>query len=182
MASELLSFRLSGSELEWLKNQQEEGETLNLTAKRILLGLMDRTVDTPVYTSVDTPVYTPVDTQTLKEEIKAEILETINELIQPIKEALIEDREKLGRLGDTVNDLVEKTVDSDVYTPVDTQVDIQIDTQVDIPDKPLESNTIVELRAMAKGLGIPFKSRDNKEKLIKLISDRKSLTPQHHEP
>lgn len=170
MASELLSFRLSGSELEWLKSQQEEGETLNLTAKRVLLGLMNRTVDTPVYTTVDTPVYTSVDTQTIKEEIKAEILETINQLIEPIKEALIEDREKLERLANTVNDLVENTTPP---TPVDTQVD----TQVDIPNKPLKSNTLVELRVMAKELGIPFKSRDSKDKLIKLISDRKSFTP-----
>lgn len=41
MASELISFRLSNTELEWLREQCEDGESLNLAAKRLLLSLED---------------------------------------------------------------------------------------------------------------------------------------------
>ncbi|MFM6396587.1 MAG: hypothetical protein ACKPFF_07865, partial [Planktothrix sp.] len=65
---------------------------------------------------------------------------------------------------------------------VDTPVDSIVDTPVYTPDK-LEAKTIIQLRAMAKDLEIPFKVRDNKAKLISMISDRKSsIPPHHHEP
>jgi hypothetical protein len=99
MATELLSFRLSGDELEWLKSQQQEGETLNLTAKRLLLETMKQTVDTPV------------------------------------------------------------------------------DSIVDTPEKPLDNYTVIELRNMAKSLGIPYKVRDSKAVLVREISASKSTLP-----
>ncbi len=46
MASELIQFRLSGKRLEALQSKQEEGESLNLTAQRVIKEIL--TVDTAV--------------------------------------------------------------------------------------------------------------------------------------
>lgn len=170
MASELLSFRLSGSELDWLRSQQEDGETLNLTAKRLLLSLMNGTVDITVDTSVDTPV----DTMGLEQRLEKRIEEKIDLMYQQIVCDLnyVLDKRLSHHVDTTVN-----TVDITVNTPVDTPVDTPVYTH----DKPLESYTIIELRAIAKKLEIPFKVRDNKAKLINMISARKSEeNPCHH--
>ncbi len=48
MASDLIQFRLSGKALEALQSRQKEGESLNLTAQRVMreiLGAVDTTVD-----------------------------------------------------------------------------------------------------------------------------------------
>ena len=48
MASELIQFRLSGAALEELQAKQQEGESLNLAAQRLmrdLLGIVDKPVD-----------------------------------------------------------------------------------------------------------------------------------------
>jgi predicted transcriptional regulator len=48
MASDLIQFRLSGKALEVLQSKQKEGESLNLTAQRVMkeiLGVVDTTVD-----------------------------------------------------------------------------------------------------------------------------------------
>jgi hypothetical protein len=48
MASDLIQFRLSGKALEVLQSRQKEGESLNLTAQRVMkeiLGVVDTTVD-----------------------------------------------------------------------------------------------------------------------------------------
>lgn len=48
MASELIQFRLSGAALEELRAKQQEGESLNLAAQRLmrdLLGIVDKPVD-----------------------------------------------------------------------------------------------------------------------------------------
>jgi hypothetical protein len=48
MASDLIQFRLSGKALEALQSRQKEGESLNLTAQRVMkefLGVVDITVD-----------------------------------------------------------------------------------------------------------------------------------------
>ena len=39
MTTELISFRLSNKELDWLQEQRQPGESLNLAAKRVLLSL-----------------------------------------------------------------------------------------------------------------------------------------------
>ncbi len=39
MTTELISFRLSNADLEWLREQCQPGESLNLAAKRLLLSL-----------------------------------------------------------------------------------------------------------------------------------------------
>ncbi|EAW34837.1 hypothetical protein [Lyngbya sp. PCC 8106] len=52
MATELISFRLSGDDLDWIKSQCLPGESFNLAAKRLLLSV-DKGVNT-VDTSVDT--------------------------------------------------------------------------------------------------------------------------------
>lgn len=168
MASELLSFRLSGPELEWLKNQQQKGETLNLTAKRLLLGLMTETVDTPVDTIVDT--------QDLEARIEKKIESRFEEIYQQMSNNLnyILDK-RLGTGEQLPVDNVDTTVDS-IDTIVDTPVDIIVDTPVDT----LESNTIAELRAMAKSLNITFKTRDNKAKLIELITAGNQQNPAPH--
>ncbi|MEA5497363.1 hypothetical protein VB834_01800 [Limnoraphis robusta Tam1] len=71
MASEMISFRLSNSDLDWLREQCHPGESLNLAAKRLLLSI-SQGVDTPVNRTVDT-VYTSVnsvDTPNIREELE----------------------------------------------------------------------------------------------------------------
>ncbi|KMW70398.1 hypothetical protein, partial [Limnoraphis robusta] len=75
MASEMISFRLSNSDLDWLREQCQPGESLNLAAKRLLLSIhqgvdtpvnsLVDTVDTSVNSSVDT-----VDTPDIREELE----------------------------------------------------------------------------------------------------------------
>lgn len=170
MASELLSFRLSGPELEWLKSQQRKSETLNLTAKRLLLGLMTETV----YTSVDTSV----DTQDLETRIEKKIESRLEEIYQQMSANLnyILDT----RLGTASIDFVQNQTTVEEHT-VDTIADTQVDS-VDTPVDTLEIKTVAELRVIAKSLNITFKIRDNKAKLIELISARKSTPPSHHVP
>lgn len=173
MASELLSFRLSGHELEWLKNQQEQGETLNLTAKRILLSLMNETVESTVYTPVDSTVYTQELEAKLEEKIEARFEEMYQQISANLNYIL---DTRLNTVDDSVQNQItvnQETVDT-VDTPVDTVVDTPVDTPVDTSDKSLEAKTIIQLRTMAKDLEIPFKVRDNKAKLISMISARKS--------
>ena len=149
MATELLSFRLSGDELEWLKSQQQEGETLNLTAKRLLLETMKQTVDTPVDTVVDTP------------ELEARLEKKIEEKIEAMYE----------QLANNINYIL------DTRLPMKQTVDTPVDTVVDTPEKPLDNYTVIELRNMAKSLGIPYKVRDSKAVLVREISERKSTLP-----
>ncbi|MFM6401742.1 MAG: hypothetical protein ACKPFF_34120 [Planktothrix sp.] len=150
MATELLSFRLSGDELEWLKSQQQESETLNLTAKRLLLETMKQTVDTPVDSVVDTP------------ELEARLEKKIEEKIEAMYE----------QLANNINYILDTRLPSEPKT-----VDTPVDTVVDTPKKPLDSYTVIELRNMAKSLGIPYKVRDSKVVLIREISARKSTLP-----
>ncbi|KMW70915.1 MAG: hypothetical protein WAN66_10760 [Limnoraphis robusta] len=92
MASELISFRLSNSELDWLRGQCEPGESLNLAAKRLLLSI-SQCVDTPVNSPVDT-VDTPVnsvDTPDIREELE--------QLQTRLDERFEELEERLGKLN-----------------------------------------------------------------------------------
>lgn len=41
MATQLVSFRVSGEFLEWLETQRQDGETLNLAAQRLLKGIAE---------------------------------------------------------------------------------------------------------------------------------------------
>ncbi|MGB3192329.1 MAG: hypothetical protein WBB43_23225 [Limnoraphis sp.] len=87
MASELISFRLSNNELDWLREQCKDGESLNLAAKRLLLSLnsgVNSTVDT-----VDISVNS-VDTPNIKEELE--------QLQSNLDERLAEIEERLGKL------------------------------------------------------------------------------------
>lgn len=170
MATELFSFRLSGSELEWLKSQQQEGETPNLTAKRLLLTLMDRTVDSTVYTSVDSTVYTQELEARLEEKIEAKFEEMYCQLSNNLNYILD------TRLNATVDNSVqnEEQVDQETVNTVDTTVYKTVDTSTDTQEKSLNDYTVIELRAIVKALDIPFKTRDSKAKLISMISARKS--------
>ena len=87
MASELISFRLSNSELDWLKDNCEDGESLNLAAKRLLLSrrVVISKVDSPVNSSVDS-----VDTPNIREELE--------QLQFNLDERLAEIEERLGKL------------------------------------------------------------------------------------
>ncbi|MEA5541466.1 hypothetical protein VB834_20785 [Limnoraphis robusta Tam1] len=92
MASELISFRLSNSELDWLRGQCEPGESLNLAAKRLLLSIsqgVDTPVNSPVYT-VDTSVNS-VDTPDIREELE--------QLQTRLDERFEELEERLGKLN-----------------------------------------------------------------------------------
>lgn len=147
MTTELLSFRLSGTELEWLESQRLKGESLNLTAKRLLLGLMS--------TPVDTPVDTTVDTQT---ELESRIEKKIESRLE----------EMYHQISNNLNYILDKRLGYE-QQPVDS-VNTPVDTQTDTPIKPLESYTVIQLRVIAKNQGIPYKVRDNKAKLIELLS------------
>jgi len=84
MASELISFRLSNSELDWLKDNCEDGESLNLTAKRLLLSLnsgVNSSVD-----SVDKGVDS-VDTPNIREELE-QLQFNLDERLAEIEERL----------------------------------------------------------------------------------------------
>ncbi|MEA5500356.1 hypothetical protein VB834_09285 [Limnoraphis robusta Tam1] len=85
MASELISFRLSNSELEWLRGQCEPGESLNLAAKRLLLSI-SQGVDTLVNRTVDT-----VDTPDIREELE--------QLQTRLDERFEELEQRLGKLN-----------------------------------------------------------------------------------
>jgi hypothetical protein len=87
MASELISFRLSNSELDWLKDNCEDGESLNLAAKRLLLSL-SQGVNSRV-NSVDNSVNS-VDTPNIREELE--------QLQFNLDERLAEIEERLGKL------------------------------------------------------------------------------------
>jgi hypothetical protein len=92
MASELISFRLSNSELDWLRGQCQPGESLNLAAKRLLLSI-SQGVDTPVNSLVDTvdTSVDSVDTHEVREELK--------ELQTRLDERFEELEQRLGKLN-----------------------------------------------------------------------------------
>lgn len=185
MATEALTFRISGAELEWLKSQQIEGESLNITAKRIFLETVKSNLDSKLDITLDSIE----KVEEIKQELKTELLEIVKEIIEPIREVLLEDREKLERLANTVNDVVEKVSNYPDYTPLDTQLDSKLDTMLDtqVDDEvdtqyiDLEDKTVPELRDIAKALNIPYVTRTKKPELISLISSAKDKsTPQHH--
>ena len=98
MATELISFRLSNTELDWLREQCKLGESLNLAAKRLLLSLSQgvnssvNSVDSRVNSgvnSVDSSVNS-VDTSDVEEKFK--------QLQLNLDERLTEIEERLGKL------------------------------------------------------------------------------------
>lgn len=63
MATQLIQFRASGEFLQWLESQQLDGESLNLTAQRLLKGQMEGESETSSASTaklVSTPPSTPV--------------------------------------------------------------------------------------------------------------------------
>ena len=83
MATELISFRLSNTELDWLREQCQLGESLNLAAKRLLLSLsqgVNSSVDS-VNSSVDS-----VDREELEEIEKLE--ESLDKRFEEVEERL----------------------------------------------------------------------------------------------
>ncbi|ERT04931.1 hypothetical protein M595_5121 [Lyngbya aestuarii BL J] len=102
MATELISFRLSGDDLEWIKSQCLPEESLNLAAKRLLLLALNSGVNT-VDTSVDTP----------KNEHQ------LNELESRLNERLTEIEQRLESFVQT-NDC-----DASVDTPVDRCIHLE---------------------------------------------------------
>lgn len=184
MATELLSFRLSGTELEWLKSQQESGETLNLTAKRLLLTLMNQTVDTPVDTSVDTPIDTNEIEQKLEKKIDAKFEELYQQFANNLNYILDKRFEEFQQQSTPVDTSVYTTVDTPKDNPKDSLTDMILKNPTSTLIDPsnihihtrdqLAAHTVDQLRVYAKNLGISYKYRDNKAKLIDLISARKS--------
>jgi hypothetical protein len=67
MASDLIQFRLSGKALEALQSRQKEGESLNLTAQRVMKEMLG--VDTAV--DIDERIDTKL--QQFKAELLAEL-------------------------------------------------------------------------------------------------------------
>ena len=80
MATELVSFRLSGKELDWLKSQCQPGESLNLTAKRLLLSVTQQDADASVSTSVDSEIDSKL------EELESRIDKRLQQLEQRLKD------------------------------------------------------------------------------------------------
>ena len=88
MASELISFRLSNSELDWFREQCQPGESLIRAAKRLLLSLgqgVNSSVD-----SVDS-VDSSVDASDVKQGLER--------LQFNLDERLAEIEERLGKLN-----------------------------------------------------------------------------------
>ncbi len=124
MASEMISFRLSNSDLDWLREQCQPGESLNLAAKRLLLSIsqgvdsvdsrvdsvdsrvdsrvdsvdsrVDRTVDS-VDSRVDRTVDSRVD-RTVDSVDTPDIREELKELQARLDERFEELEERLGKL------------------------------------------------------------------------------------
>ena len=94
MATELISFRLSNTELDWLREQCQLGESLNLAAKRLLLSLsqgVNSSVDS-VDSSVDS-----VDSEEL-EEIENRLLDQLEKVEDCLDKRFEEVEERLKKL------------------------------------------------------------------------------------
>lgn len=144
--SQVVSVRFTIEELKHLQSQQLEGESLSSTIKRLILG------DLSCKQSVNT---------SQADSLKVEILEAVNQLIEPLRDALLEDREKLERLANTVNDIT-------TFSMISNNVNTVNSVNTNEKFHPLESKTRDELRQILKDLGIKYPASANKSKLIEL--------------
>lgn len=152
-ASQVVSLRLSNEELEYLQEQQLEGESLSATIKRLAIG--DAVCKPGSKQTVNT------DTAQLKEEIKTEILEAVAELIQPLRDALIDDREKLERLANTINNIIESVPVPNAVNTVNTVNNYQ-------QSNGFEGMTKAQLKKILDESGIKYGSRASHPELVEL--------------
>ena len=87
MASELISFRLSESRVQALQARRQSGESLNLTAQRILSEVLGLSTDT----------LTGVDRQTLEQMIEAIVEKRLTTVNNSVNERLTERLEALEK-------------------------------------------------------------------------------------
>lgn len=87
MASELISFRLSESRVQALQARRQSGESLNLTAQRVLSEVLGLSTDTS----------TGVDRQTLEQMIEAIVEERLTTVNNSVNERLTERLEALEK-------------------------------------------------------------------------------------
>lgn len=88
MASQLISFRLSEAEIEALQAQSLEGESVNLTAQRLLRNALG------LSTSVDSHV----DRLSLDEQIESILDSKVTPIISDLNLRLFEFEEQLKKL------------------------------------------------------------------------------------
>ncbi len=87
MASELISFRLGESRVQALQARRQSGESLNLTAQRVLSEALGLSTDTS----------TGVDRQTLEQMIEAIVEERLTTVNNSVNERLTERLEALEK-------------------------------------------------------------------------------------
>lgn len=185
MATQALSFRLSGNQLQWLEEQRADDESINQTAKRLFQQFIDTHLDTKLDTSVDTQ-----DLEVrLKEEIDARFEELYNKMaanlnyildtrLGTVKDDSVEDSQVNQTNVDTLDTKLDTLVDTKLDSLLNTSLDSNLDTQVDIEQTDLETKTVGQLRQIAKSLEIPYTTRTKKAELINLINQSNSYN--HH--
>lgn len=87
MASELISFRLSESRVQALQARRQSGESLNLTAQRVLSEAL----------GLSTEPLTGVDKQTLEQLVEAVVKEHTAQVVNSVNKELIERLEALEK-------------------------------------------------------------------------------------
>ncbi len=87
MASELISFRLSESRVQALQARRQSGESLNLTAQRVLSEALGLSTDT----------LTDVDKQTLEQLVEAVVKEHTTQAVNAVNNELTEKLEALEK-------------------------------------------------------------------------------------
>lgn len=152
-SSQVVSLRLSLEELEFLQYQQLEGESIAATIKRLVFN---NTNSKPQEESSSQG-----QIEQLKEEMKAEILEAVNQLIEPLRDVIIDDREKLERLANTVNDILEYSESTRTVNTVNTVNSNQ-------ESNAFESMTKAQLQRILKDSGIRYSAKATKNQLAQL--------------
>lgn len=100
MTSELISFRLSGAELEALRSLRKPVESLNLVAQRLIReSLSELTETSKVYTDVNKAVDTTVDKvvdKVVNSQHFEEVLEDkMSSLVNSLNQKIVEYEERL---------------------------------------------------------------------------------------
>lgn len=152
----MISFRLTGQDLEWLQSQQIDSDlnqmgelSLAVTAKRILLSSSTASNNT-VVTSVDTPVDV--------EELEQRLEEKMNQRFEEMYE----------QFANNLNYILDKRFEE--LEQSEQLQELQEPQELEQSKKPnLRSKTLPQLKIIAKNLGISYTSKVSKARLIRLI-------------
>lgn len=152
-ASQVVSIRFTTEELEYLQNQQLEGESISTTAKRLILGTNYKPRKQNV---IDDEIINQI-----KEEIKLELRDEMTKEIQPLRDAILEDREKLERVANTVNDIAEAASTIKSVNTVNT-----VNKQQE--EFSFKDMTKTELKKILDESGIKYSQRATQAQLVDL--------------